>query len=239
MTNEELLIIGASLGDGSLNRRHSYENVCSFSVSHSEKQLEYLEWKVSLLKPILNSKAKIHSGINNCGSKYFSWEAGCSKYVHLYNALYINKKKTFSCDILKHLGIRELALFWCDDGGVSKILREKTDPRTGKKYPNLLQETYGTLAVYKSKEETENVQKWIEELTGSKSSNVLHKKTGLYFLRFNKKNLQILVNSIKSEVPECMFDKIDLSQIPLSERARLSKERGNKRARVRSNLVSS
>lgn len=229
LTSEEKLLVGCVLGDGSLNRRHKYKNVCSLTMAHTTPQLSYLEWKVKQVRPILKSKAKIIRSVNNFGIEYFSWESGFSSFVHLYELLYKNKKKKFSFDFLKELGPRELSLFWCDDGGIVKCLRKKVDPRTGKAYPNLLQETQGNLAVYEPKEETDAVASWIQDLTKEKPKTSLHKKTGLYYLRFNKKQLTALVNCIKEYTPECMSNKLDLTLIPLSERAQVQKQRAIRR----------
>lgn len=229
LTAEEKLLVGCVLGDGSLNRRHQYQNVCSLKLTHTAPQLSYLEWKVEQIRPILKSKAKILRSVNNFGIEYFSWESGFSSFVHLYNLLYLDKKKTFSFKLLKELGPKELALFWCDDGCIVKSLRNKVDPRTGKAYPNLLQETYGNLAVYEPKKETESVASWVEDLTKERPSCVLHKKTGLYYLRFNKKQLTALVSCIEDYIPKCMASKSDLTQIPLSERAQVRKQRAIRR----------
>lgn len=229
LTTEEKLLLGCVLGDGSLNRRHQYQNVCSLKLVHTTPQLPYLEWKVEKIQPMLKSKAKILRSVNNFGIEYFSWESGFSSFVYLYNLLYVNKKKTFSFEVLKELGPKELALFWCDDGGVVKALRNKVDPRTGKAYPNLLQETYGNLAVYEPKEETEAVASWIQDLTKERPKCVLHKKTNLYYLRFNKKQLTALVSCIEEYTPHCMASKLDLTLIPLSERAQVRKQRAIRR----------
>jgi hypothetical protein len=229
LTEEEKFLIGCVLGDGTLNRRHKYKNVCSIKITHCKAQLLYLKWKVQRLQPILKSKAKILKGYNNFGFEYFSWESGFSSYVHIYNMIYMNQKKTFSFDLLKHLGPKELAIFWCDDGGIVKSLRKKSNPKTNKPYPNLLQETQGNLAVYESKQETDSVASWIQDLTGEKPSVRLHKKTGLYYLRFNKKQLTALVFCIEKHTPSCMLNKIDLSLIPLNKRNEIKQKRAEKR----------
>lgn len=229
LTDNEKLLIGCVLGDGTLHRRHKYKSVCSITLSHTVAQLQYLEWKVEQVKPVLNSKAVINRSFNNFGIEYYRWESGFSSFVHLYDRIYINGKKTFSYDLLRDLGPRELALFWCDDGGVVKLLKNKVDPRTKKPYPNPLQETYGCLAVYEPIEETKIVCSWIGDLTGEKPKIILHKKTGLYYLRFNKQQLTALVCCIMDFVPQCMYNKIDLAQIPLSERAQVLQQRAIRR----------
>jgi hypothetical protein len=229
LTDDEKFLIGCALGDGHMNRRKAFANVCSIQMTHTRPQLEYLEWKVEKARPILKSKGKINSCINNCGIEYFRWEAGFSSFVHLYELLYKDNKKTFSFELLKDLGPQELALLWCDDGSIVKLFRDKTDPRTGKKYPNLLQETQGSLALYEPKEEANVVASWIRDLTGEKPSCAKHKKTGLYYLRFNKRQLVALVSCIQEYTPNCMSNKLDLALIPISERAQVLKQRAIRR----------
>lgn len=212
-----------------MHRRKNFANVCSLQMVHTTPQLEYLKWKVEKARPILKSKANITSCINNYGIEYFRWEAGFSSFVHLYELLYKDNKKTFSFELLKDLGPQELALLWCDDGSIVKLLRDKTNPRTGKQYPNLLQETQGSLALYEPKEEADAVASWIRDLISEKPFCAKHKKTGLYYLRFNKKQLVALVSCIEDYTPDCMSSKLDLTLIPISERAQVLKQRAIRR----------
>lgn len=229
LTDAEKLLIGCILGDGSLHRRFKYKNVCSITLCHTKPQYDYLVWKADQLKSVLNSKAKIGKSINNFGLEYYRWCAGISSYSHIYDLVYPSGKKTFKLEWLSELGPRELALFWCDDGGIVKQLRSKVDTRTGKAYPNPLQETYGSLAIYEPLEECEAVATWIESITDEKPKSVLHKKTGLYYLKFNKKQLSALVDSITEYVPDCMVSKLDLFKIPIEKRAQVQKQRAIRR----------
>lgn len=229
LTSDEKFLIGLVLGDGNLHRRTKWENVSSIKLAHSPKEYEWLSWKVEKAAKILGSSARIGTAMNKGEIKAYQWCAGFSKFVHIYELMYENGKKVFKPAVLKELGLEELALFWCDDGCIVKNLRIKKDPRTGKQYPNPLQETVGNLAVYEDFSTTLAISSWIFDLTGAKASIKFHKKTGLYYLLFNKKSVQKLCDSIGIYVPSCMSHKIDLTPIPVSERARILKERAIRR----------
>lgn len=229
LTTDEKFLIGLVLGDGNLHRRFKWENVTSIKLAHAPKEYSWLEWKVERASKILNSSASINKAMNKGLLKAYQWCAGFSKFVHLYDLMYENGKKIFHQDVLFELGLQELAIFWCDDGCIVKNLRIKTDPRTGKQYPNPLQETVGNLAIYEDLETTSVISNWILNLTGAQASIKFHKKTGLYYLLFNKKSVEKLCSAIKDYVPDCMSHKIDLTPIPVSERARILKERAIRR----------
>jgi hypothetical protein len=236
-TTDEKFLIGLVLGDGNLHRRYKWENVTSIKLAHCPKEYSWLEWKVEQASKILNSSANISKAMNKGVLKAYQWCAGFSKFVHLYDLMYRNGKKIFHQDVLLNLGLRELAIFWCDDGCIVKNLRVKTDPRTNKPYPNPLQETVGNLAVYEDFETTFTISNWILNLTGAQASIKFHKKTKLYYLLFNKKSVEKLCNAIKQYVPSCMSHKIDLTLIPVSERARILQERAIRRQERAATLV--
>jgi hypothetical protein len=89
--------------------------------------------------------------------------------------------------------------------------------------------TRNQLAVYENKTQIAKVGDWIISLTGATPEVSFHKKTGLYFLRFNKRSLKLLCSSIEDFVPECMKHKIDLTFISVSERAQVQKQRAIRR----------
>lgn len=237
LTTDEKFLIGIVLGDGNLHRRSKWENVTSIKLAHAPKEYEWLQWKVEKASKILNSFASINKAMNKGDLKAYQWCAGFSKFVHLYDLMYANGKKIFCQSVLSELGLQELAIFWCDDGCIVKNLRVKTDPRTGKQYPNPLQETVGNLAVYEDLNTTTNIANWILDLTGAKANIKFHKKTELYYLLFNKKSVKKLCDSIKDYVPSCMSHKIDLAPIPVSERARILQERAIRRQECAATLV--
>lgn len=228
-TEDDRFLIGITLGDGTIFRRERWDRVCSIRMVHCPEQHDWLQYKIKIANPILGSSAQARPFKNKGLFKGYQWDAGFSNFLYIYEALYENRKKVFRESVLRDLTARELALFWCDDGGIVKNLRWKTDPRTGKPYPNPLQETQGNLAVYEDLGTTSLIAEWIEDLTDSKPRIAKHKKTGLYYLRFNKKSLVNLVDSIHPFVPKCMNVKLDLTPIPVSERAQVLQQRAIRR----------
>lgn len=228
-TENEAFLIGTVLGDGNLHRRRKWDRVCSIKLAHAPRELKWLEWKVEKAQKILGSRAAITPSWSKGVLKAYQWCAGFSDYVHLYDQFYIDDTKTFTPSLLEQLGLQELAMFWCDDGGVVKSLRQKINYRTGLPYPNPLQETQGNLAVYENEVDTAVVGEWITSLTKAVPKVSFHKKTGLYYLRFNKRSLELLCSSIKDFVPDCMRHKIDLTPVPVSERAQVLKQRAIRR----------
>lgn len=228
-SESEKFLLGTLLGDGNLHRRPSWDNVCSIKLAHAPQELDWLKYKVDQVKVILGSKAKITEHKQRGELKAYQWCAGFSKYVHLYYEFYKERKKTFTPELLSQLGLRELALFWCDDGGVVKSLRQRVSPLTGKPYNSISLEMQGNLAVYEDREQTSVVCDWIESLCGARSKVSFHKKTGLYYLRFNYDSLKLLCAYLQDYVPVCMSHKVDLTPIPESERAQVLKQRAIRR----------
>lgn len=112
------LLIGLLLGDGTI----SNNNI--FKLSHSEKQREYLEWKLKLLN---------NNGIKNNGIKEYISTSGYNKGSRvLYSQLsiipfikvlrricYKSKKVVGNRKLLNRLTAQEIAIWYMDDGCIN------------------------------------------------------------------------------------------------------------------------
>ena len=112
------LLIGLLLGDGTI----SNNNI--FKLSHSEKQREYLEWKLKLLN---------NNGIKNTGIKEYISTSGYNKGSRvLYSQLsiipfikvlrricYKPKKVVGNRKLLNRLTAQEIAIWYMDDGCIN------------------------------------------------------------------------------------------------------------------------
>lgn len=112
------LLIGLLLGDGTI----SNNNI--FKLSHSEKQREYLEWKLKLLN---------NNGIKNNGIKEYISTSGYNKGSRvLYSQLsiipfikvlrricYKPKKVVGNRKLLNRLTAQEIAIWYMDDGCIN------------------------------------------------------------------------------------------------------------------------
>lgn len=112
------LLIGLLLGDGTI----SNNNV--FKIAHSEKQKDYLEWKIKQLNEcgIRNNGVKTY--IKNCG-----YNPGISVYYTQLNIIpfikvlrricYKGKKIIGNRKLLNRLSSKEIAIWYMDDGHIN------------------------------------------------------------------------------------------------------------------------
>ena len=130
VTNEQPLseeakeiIIGSMLGDGHIG------NWCYFSEKHSEKQIQYLEWKASFLTPVLNKNSFRCNKEVDKRSKTEVYSFSIRTIVHDF-LIEIHKKfykknelgkwiKIVPDDIENILTERVLAVWFMDDGSTS------------------------------------------------------------------------------------------------------------------------
>lgn len=112
------LLIGLLLGDGTISKNYV------FKLSHSEKQREYLEWKIKQLK---------NNGIRNAGIKEYISTCGYNKgskvlYVQLNRVpfikvlrrvVYKETKIIGNRKLLNRLGAKEIAILYMDNGHIN------------------------------------------------------------------------------------------------------------------------
>lgn len=112
-------IIGTLLGDGCISKLSKGAKNHRWSCGHSEKQLEYLQWKVNFLQ-----EHNLHTGnITKCVSNNSRYKSTCISYHtkskvneifnYYRNLFYIDNKKVFP-DIQLNENI--LTILYMDDG---------------------------------------------------------------------------------------------------------------------------
>lgn len=106
--DQRQLVLGSSLGDGSLRRRGTH--TASFRIGHGEKQTEYAAWKYEMLAPLARDFGKVGRGK---GFDTLSTATFADFRSHLYNE---KGKRTITNDVLNALDARGLAAWYCDDG---------------------------------------------------------------------------------------------------------------------------
>lgn len=104
------LVIGSSLGDGSIDYRAKNSFSSRLRITQGIKQKSYLEWKAD----ILNSKEKVSLVQKNGYSQ--------TKAVRLNSKTFYFKEshKNYEYQISK-LNLKSLAILWMDDGNLSKL----------------------------------------------------------------------------------------------------------------------
>ena len=115
------LIYGSLLGDGGVYRHHEGKNGCRYAETHSIDQIEYLQWKKSILHNFISKDISI---IDNAKSKTFGNRPTCvlisvlhSDFDSIRNLFYIDGKKIAPYFNLSPIS---LAAWFFDDGSVSK-----------------------------------------------------------------------------------------------------------------------
>ena len=106
--DQRQLVLGSSLGDGSLRRTGTH--TASFRVGHGEKQTEYAAWKYEMLSPLTRAFGKAGNGL---GFDTFSTATFADFRSHLYNK---QGKRTITDEVLNALDARGLAAWYSDDG---------------------------------------------------------------------------------------------------------------------------
>lgn len=113
------VILGSILGDGSLKIYKGYKNA-RISIRHSYKQLNYMNYKISLLKEINNPKSLIvqkPTGFSK-EKKLLYQSKSHEELTKIYNLTYKNNKLIIKRKWLNHISPLGLAIWWLDDGSI-------------------------------------------------------------------------------------------------------------------------
>ena len=117
---QQSLIVGSMLGDGSLYNMRETTQKCSIKILRNEKDRSYLEWEYFFLKEFCSSDIKSRSVYDDRTNKYYyncSFFTRSSKlFGEFYNKWYPNGKKIVPNDI--QLNSLIMAIWFLDDGNV-------------------------------------------------------------------------------------------------------------------------
>ena len=114
---KKALLVGMAIGDGHLNSNSGV----ALEISHSGKQLKYLEHKRDILHSLLGGKRpRIHKRKNR---NEYKISKGHRYFRYIKKLLYPNGKKTYTRKMLDYLTPEAIAIWWMDDGSLGK---EKT-----------------------------------------------------------------------------------------------------------------
>jgi recombination protein RecA len=123
-------VLGALMGDGALSPNVRDRSGTRFRMGHGAKQVEYLDWKVSLLGNIG------HSRTVNAKGAVFADFTPLPELAELRDAVYFGDgKKHLSWEYLKSLTPLALAVWYMDDGSFtvrSKGAQARTAGGTGR-----------------------------------------------------------------------------------------------------------
>lgn len=194
-TREMLLFM--AFGDGCITKS-GY-----FSMRHCLAQKEYLQWKDKLLnKNGIKTTGLYFVSNNNYGA--YETRTYTHKFIKLYRkVLYTPNKKYSKIKILNKLNSLGLAIWYLDDGGISKRVLKSGE----KSIKELMLNTHLT------KEENQVIIDYFFEKWGIKFSQCKNK--GRYRLRCGKVQAEKFIKIIEKHVREipCMIYKIDPNHV--------------------------
>jgi recombination protein RecA len=122
------VVLGSLMGDGALSPTRSGGGA-RVRFGHGARQVEYAEWKASLLANVGSSRST-----NAKGAVFYDFSP-LPELAELRRAVYIGGKKVFSHDYLKQLTPLSLAIWYMDDGSFSlraKGLQARTRDGSGR-----------------------------------------------------------------------------------------------------------
>ncbi len=146
------LLIALLLGDGTISNNYV------FKIAHSEKQKEYLEWKIKQLKEAGIRNNGIKSYIKSCGyaSKelvYYTQLNTIPFIKVLRRVFYKNKKNIGNKKLLNRLDAKGIAIWYMDDGHIN-IRKDKNKRPMG---------FYIKISTCKPKEEVQDIINFFKE----------------------------------------------------------------------------
>lgn len=212
------VLIGLLLGDGYIDDKGR------IGIEHSEKQKEYCIFKAKLLHSVCGGKdIKVHEYTRNSsvlknGKKFknstfitYSFKKQSRSFIPIRQMLYgKDRKKHITKDILNLLDITSIALWWMDDGCLTKKYTYKNKEKIHCGY--MLR-----IYTYLSKEENELIQKYFLDKYDIKWNVVLAdscKDKSQWMLRCGtiegRKFLNLIRNYIKENVPTMSYKVIDI-----------------------------
>lgn len=210
---EREIIIACLLGDAGLNKyktKNGYKHSEMF-MTHSEKQFDYLYWKVDLLNSlqVFKKKAEVKDYISNFNGKTFK-----QKRMRINNTKYLNvigkwmyKDNIKTCkNVIKYINSPlGLAIWFMDDGG---IYRSKRHHKDGKEY--YLKPASKLCTHNFSHEEQILICEHFKKTYGINAK--IYKDKKYEYLWFNKEDTKIIWDLIKTYVMqiESMKKKFDL-----------------------------
>ncbi len=150
------VVLGGLMGDGALSPSRSGYGA-RFRWGHGARQVVYGDWKASLF-----ANLHISRSVNDQGAVFFDAQP-LPELAELRRAVYVEGKKVFSYDYLKHLTPLSLAIWYMDDGsfqlrtegkqvrtaggsGRSEICVEAMEPTTRIRLRDHLADTWGVRA---------------------------------------------------------------------------------------------
>lgn len=202
LTKEQLgLIVGSLLGDASIPRKLMGTGNHYIDITHSEKQLEYLKYKVEIFKKYGFKVSKIYKRKVKTYTEYsvHIYYENCPEILNTLRWWFYHLgKKYFTYNMIKRLTPLGIAIWFMDDGSRSlHYNKEHTQIKSRELY----------ISTYMSREEHHSLIKYLNCL-GVNCKEVRDRDK--YRLSLNATNAKIFIPIIKPYFCPSMLYKIDL-----------------------------
>lgn len=207
-------MIGLILGDGYMNENGRIK------IEHCEAQKEYIEWKAKLLHSVCGGKdIKVHryDKVRSKRKDGKAWKTneyttyGIDKqsvsFKEFRELVYKNGKKTISKEVLDLLNPTSIALWFLDDGCLSR--RRNKDGSPGSYMLRI--------CTYLSKDQNELIQKYFQEkydmtwnvvkADGAKDDTQWMLRCGM---KEGRKFLNIIRDIVRKNVPSMAYKVLDI-----------------------------
>jgi len=196
-TKEQLsVIIGMVLGDSYISKFREKRANSYLSTQHSIKQLEYVTYKMNLLKKLGFEVTKLYDV--SILFKSIRFDCRNSKlFNQLRKTLYPNNNKTIKRKWLNYLDEIGLAIWFMDDGSLTK--RGKSG------YLSLHTNSF-------NKEEHNIIVKYFKQVWGitpTLRSTKRKDRINSFFLTFNPNETRKFIKIIKPYICDSMLYKVD------------------------------
>lgn len=195
-TQEQIdIIYGTLMGDGHLERRNKQRNSEScLSITHCAKQIDYLNWKYSVLEDLVSFPPKMVSFQDQYRENRMRYRF--RTFAHpffssLRKEFYNKERKIITSQILNKLSPLSIAVWFMDDGtniGKGSTLR------------------FSTCSF--SEKEHKIMQRFFVYTYGIRTEVSFY--SNYPFLRINKEHKRKFIDLIIPYIPDCMQYKIEI-----------------------------
>lgn len=173
-------LVGTLLGDSSI---HKSPHNCIFQFTHQIKQKDYAFYKAKTILGMFGGSTREPNYYKTKTAygevEYYKFGIGNRYFNYLHRIAYSNEgKKEFTRKLLNYLTPHGIALWYMDDGGVSKGRSKFSD--------HILIEM--RISTYCSLNEIETIINYFKEVWDIVAKKRFAKKTSSYYLAFNSKN---------------------------------------------------
>lgn len=199
------LLSSIIIGDGGVYKQGTSESYLIF-IGHGEKQKDYLQWKIDLLKEskIFDGDLSMHTKIikHKNGKTFLQYYTRkCGYFLkYIYDLCIVDGKKT-STELIKMMkSKRSVAIWVMDDGCVEHANRKDANGKVHRTRPNIKLCTHSF-----NYEEVMAIKKWFKNKYNLDSNLRIERKKEkeYYYIRFDVNSSERLYKTILKPYVYC------------------------------------